>query len=317
MLNYLKKFAMDILPSVAATIIGAYIVNHYIATKSPADAPAAVVSTADTKTAEPQGAPKVVAAKPADASTDVANVPEAGVTAKGVSERAMIEKTATERPAETKPVDAKSVEIKPVDTVNLPTDPHHRALQQREKAVAKVTPAPVAGPVIATPVAAASLIALPPAEPAAAPSEERRDANELARQAIERLRANGDAASRLQEPPREARAAPAVALAPAVRPLPPPVILASPPAEPSDAAAASPPYTASVPANDPNRPIPPAEIPPPRPRLDLRAEAANAASHANTVAQDVLAAAKSMFHAVLPGSEHEQNGNGGRQQFAD
>jgi hypothetical protein len=321
MLNYLKKFAMDILPSVAATIIGAYIVNHYIATKSPADAPAAVVSTAETKMAEPQGAPKVVAAKPADASTDVANVPEAGVTAKGVSERAMIEKTAAERPAETKPVDAKSAEIKPIDTANLPTDPHHRALQPREKAVAKVTPAPVAGPVIATPVAAASLTGLPPAESAAAPAEEHRDANELARQAIERLRANGDAASRLQEAPREmpreTRAAPAVALAPAVRPLPPPVILATPPAEPSDAAATSPPYTASVPANDPNRPIPPAEIPPPRPRLDLRAEAANAASHANTVAQDVLAAAKSMFHAVLPGSEHEQNGNGGRQQFAD
>ena len=36
MLNYLKKFAMEILPSVAATIIGAYIVNHYI---SPRPAP--------------------------------------------------------------------------------------------------------------------------------------------------------------------------------------------------------------------------------------------------------------------------------------
>ena len=41
MLNYLKKFAMDILPSVAATIIGAYIVNHYIATKPGGEAPAA------------------------------------------------------------------------------------------------------------------------------------------------------------------------------------------------------------------------------------------------------------------------------------
>ena len=105
-------------------------------------------------------------------------------------------------------------------------------------------------------------------------------------------------------------------MAPVVRPLPPPVILAAPPAESSNASAANPPYTASVPVDDPNRPIPPAEIPPPRPRLDLRAEAANAASHATTVAQDMLAAAKSMFHAVLP-SEHEQNGNGGRQQFAD
>ena len=33
MLNYLKKFAMEIVPSVAATIIGAYIVNHYIVAK--------------------------------------------------------------------------------------------------------------------------------------------------------------------------------------------------------------------------------------------------------------------------------------------
>ena len=48
MLKYLSKFAMDILPSVAATIIGAYIVNHYINTKPAADAPvAAAVSAAD------------------------------------------------------------------------------------------------------------------------------------------------------------------------------------------------------------------------------------------------------------------------------
>ena len=33
MLKYLSKFTMDILPSVVATIIGAYIVNHYINAK--------------------------------------------------------------------------------------------------------------------------------------------------------------------------------------------------------------------------------------------------------------------------------------------
>ncbi len=33
MLSYLKKFAVDIFPSVAATVIGAYIVNHYIVSK--------------------------------------------------------------------------------------------------------------------------------------------------------------------------------------------------------------------------------------------------------------------------------------------
>ena len=53
MLSYLKKFALDILPSVAATIIGAYIVNHYIATKPGGDAPvAAAVSTAAPKAAD-------------------------------------------------------------------------------------------------------------------------------------------------------------------------------------------------------------------------------------------------------------------------
>ena len=50
MLNYLKKFAMEILPSVAATIIGAYIVNHYIVTKPGSQAPvAAAVSAARPK----------------------------------------------------------------------------------------------------------------------------------------------------------------------------------------------------------------------------------------------------------------------------
>src|SRR5260370_3331352 len=44
--KYISKFAMDIFPSVAATIIGAYIVNHYIATKPAANAPAAAVSSA-------------------------------------------------------------------------------------------------------------------------------------------------------------------------------------------------------------------------------------------------------------------------------
>ena len=61
MLNYLKKFALDILPSVAATIIGAYIVNHYIVTKPGADAPVAAAVTAaisGNAKAETKSAPK-------------------------------------------------------------------------------------------------------------------------------------------------------------------------------------------------------------------------------------------------------------------
>jgi len=50
MLKYVSKFALDILPSVVATIIGAYIVNHYIVTRPGASAPvAAAVSTAEPK----------------------------------------------------------------------------------------------------------------------------------------------------------------------------------------------------------------------------------------------------------------------------
>jgi len=45
MLKYLTKFALDVLPSVVATILGAYIVNHYINTKSDTDAPAAAVAS--------------------------------------------------------------------------------------------------------------------------------------------------------------------------------------------------------------------------------------------------------------------------------
>src|SRR5438132_6545035 len=57
LLKYLSKLVMDILPSVVATIIGAYIVNHYINNKPAADAPgAAAVSAADPKKAESKAA---------------------------------------------------------------------------------------------------------------------------------------------------------------------------------------------------------------------------------------------------------------------
>jgi hypothetical protein len=101
MLNYLKKFAVDIFPSVAATVIGAYIVNHYIVTKPSADAPAAAASTAN-----PKGDGKAEAksdakseSKSADTTASVSNLPAAGVKARGISEKAIMEKTAAERPA--------------------------------------------------------------------------------------------------------------------------------------------------------------------------------------------------------------------------
>src|SRR5260370_30479550 len=97
--RYISKFAMDIFPSVAATIIGAYIGNHYIATKPAANAPAAVVSTTQLP-AEAKPAPEAAKAggKAPETSADVASLPEPGIKAKGISEKAMIEKTAAEKP---------------------------------------------------------------------------------------------------------------------------------------------------------------------------------------------------------------------------
>ena len=148
---------------------------------------------------------------------------------------------------------------------------------------------------------------VPPVEAAVAP-EEHRDANDLARAAIERLRGTNDGAPRAQEAARIPDAprvvsAPVVA-APPVRPLPPPIMVSTPAAETFDSAAGSsqtkPRYPAAVGIDDPRRPTPPADIPYSRP-LDLRAEAAApSAQEHTTVAEDVLSAAKSVFHAVLP-----------------
>jgi hypothetical protein len=208
-------------------------------------------------------------------------------------------------------------------------DQRRQAAAPREKEKIRVVlPSPIQ-PVnsAATPVVAAAPAA--PVEAAAAP-EERRDANDLARAAIERLRANGESSSRATEParapeaPRVANApvvlnapvvanAPAVAHAPvvanapaavnppALRPLPPPIMVSGTPAgEPRSQAPLQPrpPYAEAV---DPNRPTPPAEIPLSRP-LDLRAEVAEPSvrERATAAAEDALSTAKSIFHAVLP-----------------
>jgi len=305
MLNYLKKFTMDILPSVAATIIGAYIVNHYIVTKPGADAPvAAAVSAADPK--------KSAEAKPADAG----NLPAAGVKAKGISEKAILEKTAAERPTVVeKPqekADAKSeakADVKPADapaeTASIP--PRHTPAP-RDK-VRVVLPSPVqAVSSPATPAVAAAPVPVPPVETASAP-DERRDANDLARAAIERLRGTGDNSPRA---PEVARAPETSRIetskietsrgvtAPALRPLPPPITVSTP-GESFDPASSQtrPPYAANA-GSDPRRPTPPADIPLTRP-LDLRAEVTEPSAREHTsVAEDMLSAAKSMFHAVLP-----------------
>jgi hypothetical protein len=312
MLKFVSKFTLDILPSVVATIVGAYIVNHYIVTKPGAGAPVAAVSTAAPK-AEAKVAPEAATAdaKASETSSDVANIPEPGVKAKGISEKAILEKSAAEKPAE------KSVD-KPAETASIPVET--RRHQPREKTMAKAVPTPVQPsapavvPVIAAPVVAAPNAPppVPPVEAAIAP-EERRDVNDLARAAIERLRGAGDGSRRAQEAARipDAPRVPdpaRVVSAPPVRPLPPPIMVSTPTAEtfdsPSGLSQMRPPYAGAARIDDPRRPTPPADIPdaPPASRpLDLQAEAAEpSAREHTTVAEDVLSAAKSVFHAVLP-----------------
>jgi hypothetical protein len=284
------------LPSVAATIIGAYIVNHYIATKPAADAPvAAAASPVDPKKADSRND-----AKPSGISSDLASIPEAGIKAKGISEKAMIETRAAEKPATVeKPVEKAA--DKPAETASIPIPVEtrrHAPPPLREKAIARVVPAPVApaisAPAVVPPNTASSV------EAAVAP-EDHRDANDLARAAIERLRGEGSPrpqeAAHVPDPPR-------IVSAPPVRPLPPPIMVSTPGSGAFDSAGGSPskpPYDAAR-VVDPSRPIPPADIPEASRPLDLRAEAAEQPPKREhtSVAEDVLSAAKSVFHAVLP-----------------
>lgn len=310
MLKLASKFAMDIFPSVIATILGAYIVNHYINTKTPAADPAAAVSTAD-----PKKAVSKADSKPSERSADLGSIPEPGVRAKGISEKSMSDKAADkatfEKPAE-KPADKAD---RPAETASIPQTPadtRRHAPPPREKAASKPNPAPAAEPVVAAPVTA------PAAEPAAGP-----DANDLARAAIERLRGSEprvQESARTPERPRaleskalESKAvepkavepapvvaapvipAPApVAAVPSLQPLPPPIMVSTPQVDNKPTAAR---------ANDPLHPTPPADIPNSAGApLDLRADATDQAPPAKrpNVAEDVLSATKKLFNSVLP-----------------
>jgi hypothetical protein len=318
MLKYFSKIAMDILPSVAATIIGAYIVNHYITAKPASDAPAAAaMSSASPKKLNPKAD-----SKPAETSSAFANLPEAGVRAKGISEKAISEKTASEKAASEKAASEKAASEKasleksaaekaaeksadkPAETASIPADTRRRPTTSREKTVAKTVPAPVVVPAVATPEVAAPNAAAP-VEAAVAP-DDHLNANEIARATLERLRganegaAHSVEAARTPDSPRLVSTPPAVA--PAVRPLPPPIMVSTPGNDRFDSTAGSsqnPPYAAST--DDPRRPTPPAEIPT-APPLDLRADAVEpppSRAHTN-VAEDMLSSMKSVFHAVLP-----------------
>jgi hypothetical protein len=302
MLKYVAKFASDILPSVAATIIGAYIVNHYITAK-PVDAPPAPAALSST--AAPPAAPD---SKPAETSTDVASIPAAGVRAKGIPEKAVQDKAAADKPqdkAQEKTAEKDKPEDKPADTASISADTRRRPASSREKTAIRTIPLTAAAAQPATSAPATTNPA--PTVEAAVNPDEHRDANDLARLAIERLRENSPRQQDATRAPDASRVpGGSQAAAPtSVQPLPPPVMVAAPAGDtfaPGSNGQMQQSYPSSAQAYDPNRPIPPADIPSAQP-LELRTDNNGVPplqQHNKNVAEDMLSAAKSVFHAVLP-----------------
>ena len=275
MLKYVSKIAMDILPSVVATIIGAYIVNHYIVARPAADAAGGGCgSSAEPKKADREGRFRSRPRHP----PSLGNLPEPGVRAKGISEKAHAREDRRRK--------AGRVAEKP-STVESRREVRRQAGGDREhscRSAPRTSAAPARkdgrqevrrprgrAAAVATPAVVAAPNTAPPVE--AAIAAEDRDANDLARAAIERLRgttrlrrarrklpASGSApcrrARRCQHPPR-GRCQP-------VRPLPPPIMVSTPPADRFDAAPGSSRSRPTRPQrrrDDPHRPTPPADIP--------------------------------------------------------
>jgi cell division protein FtsN len=252
MLKFVSKFVLEILPSVTATVIGAYIVNHYIISK-PANPPAAAIaSTAIPGTAKPDVKPTEAIAS----AKQAADKPETVATTS----------TDTQTPDKSIPHEH-AAKIIPVATES------HRA--------------------------------------------ESREANDLARAVIERLRASNaparpvEASARSHETPRPSVVAirsvqPQTVQPASVQPLPPAINIATSaveePRPANDSQSAAPRRDVTDDSdNGSRRLIPPADIPSVSRMFGVSGNrTADTTAARTTVADDMLAAAKSVFSAVLP-----------------
>ena len=246
MLKFVSKFVLEILPSVTATVIGAYIVNHYIISK-PANPPAAAIaSTAVTGTAKLDVKPTEAIAS----AKQAADKPETVATTS----------TDTQTPDKSVPHEHAAAKVIPVATES------HRA--------------------------------------------ESREANDLARAVIERLRAS-NATVRSHETPRPSVVAirsvqPQTVQPASVQPLPPAINIATSaveePRPANDSQSAAPRRDVTDDSdNGSRRLIPPADIPSVSRMFGVSGNrTADTTAARTTVADDMLAAAKSVFSAVLP-----------------
>ena len=289
MVKYLSKFVLQMLPSITATVIGAYIVATYVNPRNPPD-------TARTAT-----------------QTRSAEKPVAKVESNASGEAADATPPAEDKTADTKPLE-KSPETKPVEAAEKP---------EKAKPV-KAASTPAASDVRVIPLAKPSATAAETQAPVASqaahvpPSEERKDANDLARAAIQRLRTSPEtkeAAKDASRPGDEAgrgvpsvRALQQMRIGPELPQTAPSIIQTSAPPLPPAIDIASPRYprtedtttTASVRGDD--RLTPPGEVPAAREPLDLRAANTRTTSAAAnpSVADDFLSATKSFFRAITP-----------------
>ncbi|CAN5495128.1 hypothetical protein BH10PSE11_BH10PSE11_16450 [soil metagenome] len=296
--KFLSKYILEVIPSIFATVVGAYIVTHYVNAKTD-DKPKTAIS-APAETSKDVAPETLKADESADrASKETPKAEAARLKAeKLAAEKAFAERAAADRAENARKAAEKLAAEKTEKLAAEKLASDKAAAEKREKAVAKSAPVVV------------------PAVEANAVANDKRDANDLARAAIERLRNNKNA-EKTSEPsraPETARAdetvkpqlerakvnsvvyAPAAAPQPQLQPLPPAVTVAPPP---SEAAVMAPPPPFPTPisgsaesADDSLRLTPPADIPS-RP-LDLRAK------QRRSVTEDVVSAAKSVFHAVVP-----------------
>ena len=270
MLNYISKFVLQMLPTISATVIGAYIVSTWINPKTPPESAKIAARAQEPAKTEPAKA-EPVKAMPAAAQ----DAPPA--------QEASAEPAAEAKPAEIKPVESP----KPVKAASTPE---------------KVRVIPIVKQANETSTAFTQA-------PEAASADERKevnrdtakDANELARAAILRLRGN-ETARAADEPAKpvastvrvqQTRVGPDVAPAPVATvapPLPPAVSIAAPRIAPGDGAD-------QAAATTPDRMSPPAEIPAARNPLNLQA---SARIENPSIADDFVSATKSFFRAITP-----------------
>lgn len=257
MLSYLSKFVLQMLPTISATVIGAYIVATWINPKTPADAARIAARS------QAHEAAKALPAEDRPAQDEAA-------------------------PAEVKSLDA-AEDAGPVKAASAPDNIRIIPIVKQ--------PAPAIN----------ASVSVPAAETAPAQAvDQRRDANELARAAIQRLRGGSETVRTAEEPakpvapavrvqharvaPEASQALPAAPTASAP-PLPPAVSIPAPRYPQSEAADQASP-------TEPDRPTPPGEIPLARPPVNLQASQRMAENP--SLADDFLSATKSFFRAITP-----------------